>query len=462
MTHFKTFILSCLLALAAFPATAEEADFTVDGFGYFITSTSSLTVEVVSGPDEAVVTVPSTVVFNNRTFRVTGISNYAFINHKKLQSVDMPSITYIKDGLTPNMYIGAFTGCSNLRDVNMPAATSIGNGAFNNCDALTSVSLPAATSIGGKAFQDCDALTSVSLPAATSIGGKAFQDCDALTSVSLPAATSIGDDAFGGCDRLTSISLPAATSIGYGAFNNCDALTSVSLPAATSIGGEVFQDCDALTSVSLPAATSIGDDAFGGCDRLTSISLPAATSIGDDAFGGCQALTRVNMPAATSIGPYVFYDCGTLTSVNMPAAKYIGFMAFDGCKSLADIYVGAEPARCVASFDHVTYATATLHVPIGCASKYKAADGWKNFNFISEDYDPTDIKSTKANDVKIHTDNGSVQLTGLKEGDKVEFYSISGQLLCAPIASDGTVSIRTSEHVVICKIGVSSIKVLVK
>ena len=352
MTHFKTFILSCLLALAAFPATAEEADFTVDGFGYFITSTSSLTVEVVSGPDEAVVTVPSTVVFNNRTFRVTGISNYAFINHKKLQSVDMPSITYIKDGFTPNMYIGAFTGCSNLRDVNMPAATSIGNGAFNNCDALT--------------------------------------------------------------------------------------------------------------SVSLPAATSIGDDAFGGCDRLTSISLPAATSIGDDAFGGCQALTRVNMPAATSIGPYVFYDCGTLTSVNMPAAKYIGFMAFDGCKSLADIYVGAEPARCVASFDHVTYATATLHVPIGCASKYKAADGWKNFNFISEDYDPTDIKSTKANDVKIHTDNGSVQLTGLKEGDKVEFYSISGQLLCAPIASDGTVSIRTSEHVVICKIGGSSIKVLVK
>ena len=374
MTHFKTFILSCLLALAAFPATAEEADFTVDGFGYFITSTSSLTVEVVSGPDEAVVTVPSTVVFNNRTFRVTGISNYAFINHKKLQSVDMPSITYIKDGFTPNMYIGAFTGCSNLRDVNMPAATSIGNGAFNNCDALTSVSLPAATSIGGKAFQDCDA----------------------------------------------------------------------------------------LTSVSLPAATSIGDDAFGGCDRLTSISLPAATSIGDDAFGGCQALTRVNMPAAISIGPYVFYDCGTLTSVNMPAAKYIGFMAFDGCKSLADIYVGAEPARCVASFDHVTYATATLHVPIGCASKYKAADGWKNFNFISEDYDPTDIKSTKANDVKIHTDNGSVQLTGLKEGDKVEFYSISGQLLCAPIASDGTVSIRTSEHVVICKIGGSSIKVLVK
>ena len=129
MTHFKTFILSCLLALAAFPATAEEADFTIDGFGYSITSTTPLTVEVVSGPDEAVVTVPSTVVFNNRTFRVTGISHDAFRNHSELQSVDMPSITYIEDSnddYYSGTHKGAFTGCSNLSGVNMPVATSIG------------------------------------------------------------------------------------------------------------------------------------------------------------------------------------------------------------------------------------------------------------------------------------------------------------------------------------------------
>jgi len=355
MTHFKTFILSCLLALAAFPATAKDADFTVDGFGYSITSTTSLIVEVASGPNEADVTVPSTVVFNNRTFRVTGISYDAFQNHKKLRSVDMPSITYIEggDGDFFGTYNGAFTGCSNLSDVNMPVATSIGNAAFS--------------------------------------------DCYALTSVSLPVATSIGDGA--------------------------------------------FWDCYALTSISLPAATSIGKGAFGGCYALASFSLPAATSIGFRAFGGCHALTSINLTAVTSIGDG----------------------AFIGCNALCDIYVGDQPAQCFDDpFSKVTYATATLHVPAGCASKYKAAGLWKNFAFISEDYDPTGIKSTKVNDVKIYTDNGSVQLTGLKEGEKVLFYSLDGKLIGAQKANSGTVSITTSEPVVICKMGGKSIKILVK
>ena len=283
MTHFKTFILSCLLALAAFPVTAKASDFTVDGFHYSITSTTPLTVEVESGPDEADVTVPSTVVFRNRTFRVTGISYYAFRNHTNLRSVDMPSITYIEDG----NFNGAFEGCSNLSDVNMPAATSIGNCAFWGCDALTSVSLPAATSIDYKAFSDCS--------------------------------------------------------------------------------------------------------------------------------------------------------------------------------SLCDIYVGDQPAQCSDdSFSKITYATATLHVPAGCASKYKEANSWKNFAFISEDYDPTGIKNTKVNDVKIYTVNGSVQLTGLKEGEKVLFYSLDGKLIGAQKANSGTISITTSEPVVICKMGGKSIKILVK
>ena len=445
MTHFKTFILSCLLALAAFPATAKDADFTVDGFGYSITSTTPLTVEVVSGPDEAVVTVPSTFVFNNRTFCVTGISNDAFQDHTKLRSVDMPSITYIEDCNWviyhgTYTYKGAFAGCSNLSDVNMPVATSIGNGAFINCKALTSVSLPAAASIGERAFEGCDALASFSLPVAISIGDYAFRGCKALTSVSLPAATTIDAHAFGDCDALTSVSLPAATSIGEVAFYGCK-VTSISLPVATSIGNYAFGNCDALTSISLPAATTIGYYAFESCEALTSVSLPAATSIGGEAFRYCEALTSVSLPAATSIGRGAFSDCS----------------------SLCDIYVGDQPAQCsVGTFSKVTYATATLHVPVGCASKYKAADYWKNFSFISEDYDPTGIKSTKVNDVKIYTDNGSVQLTGLKEGEKVVLYSLDGKLIGAQKANSGTISITTSEPVVICKMGGKSIKILVK
>ena len=333
MMKIKTFILSCLLAFIAIHANAYDYDFEVDGFKYLITSTADLTVEVAYGPDKDVITIPSTVVFNKRTFRVTGIGRFAFSDHENLTSVDMPSITYISDGEYKDSYglKGAFSGCSKLSHVSMPAATSI------------------------------------------------------------------GDNAFEGCDALASVSMLAAISIGYDAFYGCKALASVSMPAATSIGERAFYGCNALASVSMPTATSIGEEAFLGCDALASVSMPAATSI----------------------------DGG----------------AFNYCKFLSDIYVGAEPASCYStSFDKVTYATATLHVPSGCTPKYKAADYWKKFSFISEDYDPTGIKSTEIDDVEIHTNRGSIQLNGLKAGERVTFYALDGSILSTVTAHDGRVS----------------------
>ena len=509
MMKIKTFILSCLLAFIAIHANAYDYDFEVDGFKYLITSTADLTLEVAYGPNKDVITIPSTVVFNKRTFRVTGIGSKAFRKHENLTSVDMPSITYISSGgydIGYNGYMGSFGGCSKLSHVNMPAVTSIGEFAFKNCKALASVSMPAATTIGDFAFEDCEALASVSMPAATSIGGYAFAYCKALASVSMPAATSIGYNAFAYCDALASVSMPAATSIDGEAFKNCKALASVSMPAATTIGhhafedcyalesvsmpaatsidGEAFKnckalasvsmpaatwigdaafyDCDALASVSMPAATTIGYSAFCGCDALASISMPTAISIGKSAFAGCKALASVSMPAAKSIGEKAFGNCKALASVSMPAATSIGDDEFDGCdalasvsmpaatsiasafyycKSLSDIYVGAEPASCnSSSFAKVTYATATLHVPAGCTPKYKAADYWKNFAFISDDYDPTGIKCTEVDDVKIHTDNGYVQLNGLKAGERVTFYALDGRTLSTVTAHDGRVS----------------------
>ena len=344
-----------LLAFSAFPAIAEDADFTVDGFSYAITSTTNLTVEVVKGPDQAVVTVPSTVVFNKRTFRVTEIGGAAF-SGRGLKSIDMPSITYISDGYYYDDRVGA-----------------------------------------------------------------------------------------------------------VGAFIGCKNLSQVNMPSATSIGAYAFKGCDALTSVTMPAATSIGDDAFSGCEALTSVTLPVATSIRQNAFSGCYALTSVTMPAATSIDHEAFINCKALTSVTLPVATSISIYAFSGCQSLSDIYVGSDPAVCYYSpFDKVTYATATLHVPAGCASKYKAAEYWKQFAFISEDYDPTGIKNINAEKVKVLCDNGNVNITGLKNGEKIEFYSVNGQLLGTSVANSGAVSFKTSERIVICKIAGISIKVLVK
>lgn len=113
MMKIKTFFLTFLLAFIATHVYAYEYDFEVDGFKYLITSTTDFTVEVAYGPDKDEITIPLTVEFNKRTFRVTGIGSEAFLNHENLTSVDMPSITYISNG---EYYSGdgyaAFGGCS--------------------------------------------------------------------------------------------------------------------------------------------------------------------------------------------------------------------------------------------------------------------------------------------------------------------------------------------------------------
>ena len=92
------------------------------------------TAEVIkkSGGYEGDVIIPETVVFNERTYRVT----------------------------------------------------SIGKEAFAFCDPLTSITIPdSIKSIGWKAFLDCESLKKICIPnSVTSIGRHAFDGCDSLLS----------------------------------------------------------------------------------------------------------------------------------------------------------------------------------------------------------------------------------------------------------------------------------------
>ena len=129
----------------------------------------------------------------------------------------------------------AFTSCTKLTTIDLPAVETIGASAFNGCTALTTLNLPAAKTISGSAFYQCSALATLNLPAAETIGVQAFNGCYAITTLNLPEAMSIGGNAFDGCSKLTTLNLPAATSIGAYAFANCSALTTLKLTAAGNI-----------------------------------------------------------------------------------------------------------------------------------------------------------------------------------------------------------------------------------
>ncbi len=221
------------------------------------------------------ITIPESVTYNGKTYKVTGIDNYAFSDCTGLTSITIPnSVTSIG--------YDAFSGCTGLTSITIPnSVTSIGSSAFSGCSGLTSVSVE-----NGNPKYDsrdnCNAIIYTSsntlitgcentvIPnSVTSIGGSAFSGCSGLTSITIPnSVTSIGSSAFSGCSGLTSVTIPdGVTSIGNRAFYNCSGLTSVTIPSSvTSIGVKAFSDCSGLTSVTIPnSVTSIGSSAFYNC-----------------------------------------------------------------------------------------------------------------------------------------------------------------------------------------------------
>ncbi len=70
---------------------------------------------------------------------------YAFYNFETLESITLPE-SIIAVG------VAAFEKCSNLTEISLPKATTIGDNAFFDCTSLKTVSLPKATTIGGYVF----------------------------------------------------------------------------------------------------------------------------------------------------------------------------------------------------------------------------------------------------------------------------------------------------------------------
>lgn len=293
----------------------------------------------------------------------------------------------------------AFSGCSNLSQVNLGSVITIGQSAFASCTALTSIDLGAVETISSYAFQGCTGLLSVRVPATvTSLGAYAFDGCRGLVSVEFlnDNLNTISNYLFRNCVSLSSVQLPASlTTIGMYAFQYCYALRELTIPSSvTSIGRFAFSSCGLrslsipegvttieeglcrdtysyLTSVSIPstvtqikdnafnnsynlktvvfasgsALMSIGNHAFYNCSALTSIDLPdGATTIGDYAFYSCTKLTSVHLPAAlTTLGTYSFYSASKLTSLDIPDSVIsIGDNCFKSCKGLVSVHIGSS------------------------------------------------------------------------------------------------------------------------
>ena len=203
----KRLLLSMCGILLTSVLTAQT--FTFEGLEYWIIDDNS--VKVCQQDSSAIfgtVNIPSAVTYNNNTYSVTAIGDYAFIACTRLTSVTIPN-----------------------------SITSIGRSAFSGCSGLTSISIPnSVTSIGADVFRSCS-FVSVTIPnSVTSIGSHAFITCSNLTSVTIPnSVTSIDKYTFWGCSSLTSVKCLTATppSLDSSAFIGVDATCTLTVPCGT-------------------------------------------------------------------------------------------------------------------------------------------------------------------------------------------------------------------------------------
>ena len=298
-------------------------------------------------------------------------------------------------------------------------------------------------SIGESAFAYCSGLTSVTIGnSVTSIGDRAFDQCSGLTSVTIPnSVTTIGEEVFGNCSRLNSVIVDKNNGT-YDSRDNCNAIIKTStnklivgcknttIPnSVTSIGDRAFYGCSELTSVTIPnSVTSIGESAFYGCSGLTSAIIGnSVKSIGESAFDSCSGLTSVTIGnSVTSIGQEAFCGCSGLTSVTIGnSVTSIGEIAFYGCSGLTKLVsLAIEPPVCgYQVFEGVDKTACRLLVPEESINKYKTADKWEEFLYIS--YNGVDDVSVDTQDAVYEVYN----LQGVRVGSDMHEAEITADAL---------------------------------
>ncbi|MCM1296691.1 MAG: leucine-rich repeat domain-containing protein [Muribaculaceae bacterium] len=177
------------------------------------------------------VTIPATVTYKNKTYKVTAIYKAAFKN-----KTGITAVTFGKN--ITSVGSEAFSGCKKLKTVTLNKnLTKIGDKAFYNCKVLTQIKLGSkVTTIGKSAFAGCTKLKKVTLGTGlTTIGDSAFNKCTALTAVTIPSKVKkIGEQAFYGCKKLKSITIKTiklkSSNVGANAFKGIYAKATVKVP----------------------------------------------------------------------------------------------------------------------------------------------------------------------------------------------------------------------------------------
>ena len=304
---------------------ALVTEFTVNNLKYKVTDYIADEVELTGYATEPTgkLDIPATVTYGSKTYSVTSIVNMAF------------------------------SGCSSLTEVTIPASvTSVGSSVFNGCSSLTQATIgDGLTEISTFMFTNCSALEKLVIgKGVTKIESLAFANCSNLKEITVLASNppSVASDrSFENVSRDIPVYVPLEALSAYKAASVWKGFTNLQ-PISTEFTVDKLKydvtDLVANTveiiygyvkgALNIPATvtyagtkykvTSIGAEAFYEAD-ITSLTIPdGITDIKYSAFARCMELTEVNISkSVTNMEAPVFYYCEALRRINVDAANTV-------------------------------------------------------------------------------------------------------------------------------------------
>ncbi|MBP5308137.1 MAG: leucine-rich repeat protein [Clostridia bacterium] len=310
-------------------------------------------------------------VYNGK--QVSTVEGNAFINARKLVSIDIPdTIRNIETGT-------AFLNCSTLTDINIYDAheaypddvvvQNLEKGNYYSIDGVLffdnefngkeisfypagrsgEYAIPEGTETLPTNVFSNSLITKMTIPASvTSINASAFLQCRSLVEIVFeesegePKPLELGDRAFRLCTALVSIDLPARiANFNRDVFESCNALAYVNI-TGTPVGTALFTSKDGLVCNEDGTEIIYAPLAYTGIEGVYTI-FPGISRIGENAFKSCKNITKLVIPGyVTSIGNGAFSSNSYLreivyTDIVDEIEITIGNDAFFGCSSLYEV-----------------------------------------------------------------------------------------------------------------------------
>ena len=317
----RTLLLICTLLCAN--VLLAQTTFTIGDLTYGVISTNPPQVEVHDANlSITIANIPETVTYNETTYSVTSIEEWAFYNCSSLTSVTIAN-----------------------------SVISIGNDAFYNCRSLTYISIGnSLTYIGYDAFYNCSSLNTLNFNAINCndfYNLSPFFDCP-ITTINIGDSVQRIPNRFAKeLSSLTSVNIGNnVTSIGNKAFEGCSSLQNVTCLATnppTLEDNTVFPNpnfatltvpCGSLEDYS--SATSLWNMFFA--DRISENGYNVEVFVNDETFGSvavesdCSTATLT----ATANEGYVFLSWNDGNTENPRVVSLTSDTAFTAIFALID------------------------------------------------------------------------------------------------------------------------------